>query len=167
MQETRKIVLGGLLACAAAFFQTLPVFLSEAFVILTLFSALPIYIICRISPKIGIASTIASFLLISLFSAHEALFFICTNAPVGISLGCSGHFAINKKSVVFISSITLACTLCVMNFIIGIPIFGTQLPGALLIQLLIIAAFSLVYTLIYLYFCNFIFNKLNRFTKTF
>lgn len=167
MHETKKIVLGGLLACAAAVFQTLPVFLSEAFVILTLFSALPIYIICRINPKIGTTSAIASFLLISLFTTHEALFFIFTNATIGVSLGICSHFSCNKKFIVFISSIALSCTLCIMNFIIGIPIFGAPLPGVFLIQLLIIAVFCLVYNLIYLYFCNFIFKKLSKFTKNY
>lgn len=58
MQNTKTIVLGGLLACLAALFQVLPLFLSEAFVILTIFSSIPIYIICKINPRIGILATI-------------------------------------------------------------------------------------------------------------
>lgn len=67
MNKTKILVTGGLLACLAALFQIVPAALSEAFVILTLFSALPIYLICRMNIRIGLAACIASFILISLF----------------------------------------------------------------------------------------------------
>lgn len=164
MSNTKTIVLGSFLACLAALFQILPIFLSEVFVLLTMFSTIPIYIICRINPKIGVVATIASFLLVSLFSTHEALFFICTNGPVGASIGCCHHFINSKKLTIFISSIIVSCTLSIMNFIIGIPIFGAPLPGKFTVQILIIFIFSFIYNFIYYYFSALIFNKINKYT---
>ncbi len=163
MQSTKTIVLAGLLACLASLFQLLPLFLSEAFVILTIFSSIPIYIICRISPKIGIYAVITSFILISLLSPHEGLFFICTNGPVGASLGCFSHYVSNKQIIIFVSSIILSCTLCIMNFIIGIPIFGTPLSGALIIQVFLIIVISYMYTYVYWYFSQLIYKRIKNF----
>ncbi len=163
MQNTKTIVLAGFLACLAALFQLLPLFLSEAFVILTIFSSIPIYIICRINPRLGITAAITSFILISLLSPHEALFFICTNGPVGASLGCFSHYVRNKQIIIFVSSIILSCTLCIMNFIIGIPILGTPLSGTFIIQVFIIIIFSYIYTYVYWYFSQFIFKRLKGF----
>lgn len=162
MHETKTVVLGGLLACMAVLFQILPLFLSEAFAVLTMFSAIPVYIICRINPRIGISSTMVSFFLISLFTTHEALFFICTNGPIGASLGCCSHITSNKKFIIPISSFILSCTLSIMNFIIGIPIFGAPLPGTLVIQILVILVFSFIYSCIYLHLSNFIFKELAK-----
>lgn len=163
MHNTKLVVLGGILACISALFQILPTFLSEAFIILTIFSALPVYLLCRISPKIGITATIASFVVVSLFSIHESLFFLFTNGPIGASLGCFNHSSDNKKLIISATSIVLCITLCIMNFIIGIPIFGTTLPGTLIVQIIIILAFSLIYSFIYLHFCDFTFRKLKKY----
>lgn len=162
MNKTRTLVLGGLMACLAALFQCLPVFLTEAFVILTMLSALPIYIISKIEPRIGMVALIVSFILIAFFSTHEALFFICTNGPVGAALGILSRHE-NKLWVVLSgSSFVMTISLCVMNFLIGIPIFGAPIPGTLIIQLLILIVFSVIYTFFYFYFCRIIFNKIIR-----
>lgn len=167
MYKTKLMVLGGLMSCIAALFQILPVFLSEAFIILTIFSSMPIYVICRIHPKIGITAAMVSFILISFLSTHEALLFIFTNAPIGISLGSLSHFNSKQLIVVSLTSIILSCSLCILNFIIGIPIFGAQIPGILLIQILIISIFSLIYSFIYFYFSQIIYSKLFIFTNKF
>lgn len=55
-----------------------------------------------------------------------------------MSLGICNCY-IDKKSIIWsISSISLTIALSIMNFGIGIPIFGTQFPGGIIIQLLII-----------------------------
>lgn len=163
MYKTKILVLGALMACISAIFQILPVFLSEAFALLTIFSAIPIYIISRMNPKIGISTAIISFIIISFFSIHEAILFVFTNGTAGAALGCFAYFT-NKKAITLPSSaVILSCTLCFVNFAIGIPVFGAPIPGNHLIQVLIIFAFSLVYCFIYSFLCEFIFKKLRRF----
>ncbi|HYE11030.1 MAG TPA: hypothetical protein VEF53_12700 [Patescibacteria group bacterium] len=163
MNKTKLLVLGSLMACISALFQILPVFLSEAFIILTIFSAIPIYIITRLDPKIGLAAAIISFLLIGTFSIHEALFFLFANGPIGFTLGWCCSFTSRKLLIISISSMILSCTLSFLNFIIAVPIFGTPLSGTLITQILIIFTFSIIYTFIYLYFCQLVFRKLNKF----
>lgn len=163
MNKTKLLVVGALMACIAALFQITPVYLSEAFVILTMFSAIPIFIIAWIKPKIGIAASLASFILISLLSIHEAMIFAFANAPVGIVLGCCSHYTNKKHFIVPIAATVQSCTLIILNFAIGIPIFGVSIPGAQIIQVLIIATFSLVYNFIYLYICGLILGKLKMF----
>jgi hypothetical protein len=125
-------------------------------------SAIPIYIASRINPAAGIMSYLVAAILISFVSTHEAVFFLCTNGAVGVSLGSCRYFKLKLPFVIIISSCILTITLSVMNFGIGIPVFGTQIPGAFIVQLLILLLFSSVYNLIYLLFNDFIFNRLKK-----
>lgn len=72
------------------------------------------------------------------FSIHEGLLFLCTNGIVGLSLGiCS--FYINRKSIIWIiSSVILTTVLSIVNYGIGIPVFGGWIPGKIVIQLVIL-----------------------------
>lgn len=136
---------------------------SEIFVLLTLFSAVPIYIVSRINPKAGVLSYFVASLLVMLISTHEGIFFLCTNGIVGLSLGTCSYYTKKKILIWFISSLILTITLSFMNYVVGIPIFGAKIPGAMIIELVLIFVFSCVYNTIYYYFSNFIFKLLKRF----
>lgn len=136
---------------------------SEIFVLLTLFSAVPIYIVSRINPKAGALSYFVASLLVMLISTHEGIFFLCTNGIVGLSLGTCSYYTKKRILIWFISSLILTITLSFMNYVVGIPIFGAKIPGAMIIELVIIFVFSCVYNTIYYYFSNFIFKLLKRF----
>lgn len=161
--KTKTIIVGASLAGLAALFQLIPVITSEAFVLLTVFSALPIYIIARIDAKAGSLAYLVAASIVTLFSLHEGLFFLCTNGVVGLSLGISNHYLRNKTTIYVIASFILAAALIIMNFIIGIPVFGVKLPISPFAQLIIMLAFSLVYSAIYYNFANFIFKILSRY----
>ena len=62
--KTKYIILGGLLAVISAILQCIPAFLSEAFIFLTVLSTIPIYIIAKKQPTLGILSYIIAFILI-------------------------------------------------------------------------------------------------------
>lgn len=162
MMNTKTVSIGSLFAAISAIFQLTPIFLSEMLVFLTIFSALPIYIISRINPKAGILSYFAASMLVMLLSIHEALFFLCTNGIVGISLGICSHYTKLKAVTLFLSSGALTITLSIMNYGIGIPVFGNNIPGVMLIQIIIIFIFSLIYNTFYYYFSNSIFNHLKN-----
>lgn len=165
MYKTKILVLGALMACISALFQIIPVFLSEAFVMLTVFSAIPIYIISRMNLKIGIATGIISFVIISFFSMHEALFFIFTNGTVGVSLGCITHYTSRKVILLPLAAAILSAALSILNFAIGIPIFGAPIPGSEIVQMLIIFTFAFIYCFIYSFLCELVFKKLRRFAN--
>lgn len=149
--NTKTIVIGSLLAAIAAIFQLIPVFLTEGLVFLTILSAIPIYLISIINPKVGLLSYIITGILVMIFSIHEGLFFLCTNGVVGMSLGISSYYTKKKLIIWAISSITLTISLSIMNYGIGIPIFGFKIPGGIPIQVVILFVFSLIYNIIYYY----------------
>lgn len=162
MMNAKTIVIGALFAVIAALFQLIPTLLSEVFVFLTVFSALPIYIVSRINPKAGTLSYFVAGMLILLLSIHEGLFFLCTNGIVGISLGVCSYYTKKKSIIWLLSSFILTITLSVMNYGIGIPVFGSKIPGAMMIQVAIIFLFSMIYNILLYYFLRFIFNFLKR-----
>lgn len=165
--KTRTIVIGALFATIAALFQLTPVFFSEFFIFLTIFSAIPIYIISRINPKAGVLSYFVASMIVMTFSVHEGLFFLCTNGIVGLSLGiCSNHIQ-NKFIIWILSSFTLTIALSIMNYGIGIPVFGGKIPGVMIVQIGIIFLVSTVYNIFYYYFTSFIFKTLQKHVKSY
>ena len=162
MINTRTIIIGSLFAVIAALFQLIPTFFSEIFVFITIFSAVPIYIVSRINPKAGVLSYIVSSMIIMILSVHEGLFFLCTNGIVGISLGICSYYIRSKAITWFLSSFILTITLSIMNYGIGIPVFGGDIPGVMINQIAIIFFFSIIYNILYFYFSSFIFNILKK-----
>lgn len=163
MLNTKTVLIGALLAAIAAIFQLIPVLFSEIFVFLTIFSAVPIYIVSRINPKAGVLSYFVASMLVMLLSIHEGLFFLCTNGIIGISLGICSYYTKKKAVSWFLSSLLLTTALSIMNYVIGIPVFGIKIPGGMIIQLLIIFLFSMIYNIFYYYFSSSIFNLIKRF----
>lgn len=162
MINTKSIVIGALLSAIAALFQIIPVLLSEIFVFLTMLSAVPIYIVSRINPRVGVLSYLVATMIIMLFSVHEASLFLCTNGIVGISLGTCGYYKKQRAITLLISPLILTITLSILNYGVGIPIFGGKIPGVLAIQLGIIFFFSLLYNVVYYYFATYVFNLLKN-----
>jgi hypothetical protein len=162
-----RIALGGLMACTAALIQTVPVFLSEAFVLVTIFSAVPIFLISLIHPKTGLAVVLASFLLIVAFSAHEALLFLFTNGPAGFTLGCCSHYTGRVLLIVCVSAVVLSGCLGILNYLIGISVFGVAMPGTLAVQLLIIFVFSFSYSFLFYRLCRAVLKRINKFLTIF
>jgi hypothetical protein len=163
MINTKTVVMGALFAAIAAMFQLIPVFLSEVFVFLTIFSAVPIYIISRINPKAGVLSYFVASMLVMFLSIHEGLFFLCTNGIIGISLGICSYYTKMKPFTWFLSSLVLTITLSIMNYGLGIPVLGSRIPGNMIIQIVILFIVSAIYNILYYYFLNWIFNLLKRF----
>lgn len=162
MSRTKLIVLGAFCISLAVVFQIIPVLFSEIFVFVTMLSALPIYMIAKMNPKIGVAGYITAAILITLFSVHEGMFFLCTNGVVGLALGGT-HYYTNKRSIIFsISAILLTLALSMMTFIIGIPVFGFVINANIFIQVCILLIFSLVYSIFYFYVSNLVFKIINK-----
>ena len=160
--KTKTLVIGALLAVITALFQVMPGLFSEMFIFFTIFSAVPIYIVSRINPKAGVLSYFVAGMLVMIISTHEALFFLCTNGVIGVSLGVCRYYTNRKTIICIISSLALTITLSIMNYGIGIPVFGTKIPGGMIIQLFIIFLLSSVYNIIYYYFSDFIFRILKK-----
>jgi len=162
MNRTKNIVIGAFMATLAAIFQTLPVLFSEAVVILTILSAVPIYTASRIKPALGVLSYFVASVLVLFVSAHEALFFLCTNGIIGVMLVSCRYYKQKKPIILLISSLAMTISLSFMNYIIGIPVFGVALPGVIIVQIILILLFSFTYNFIYLLFADFLFKRIKK-----
>lgn len=162
VMKTKIIVVGSLFATIAALFQLTPVFFSEFFIFMTIFSAIPIYIVSRINYKAGILSYFVAAMIVMTLSVHEGLFFLCTNGIVGLSLGICSNYTEKKPIIWFTSALMLTIALSIMNYGIGIPVFGGKVPGAMVVQIGIIFLVSMVYNIFYYYITSFIFQKLQK-----
>jgi len=165
MVKPKLIAIGGILTGLAVIFQITPVIFSEIVVFLTVLSALPVYVMTRVGSRAGAIVLAAVFILTMLFSVHEALFFICTNGPVGFGIGICHGRNLTAPLTALLTGLLLTLALSFMNYIIGIPVFGTDLPGQTIIQILIIFSFSVVYSFFYSYIASLTFRFINRFSS--
>jgi hypothetical protein len=162
MSSTKRITVLVVLTFFTVLFQIIPVVFSHKYVLLTLFSALPIYLITRTSGPMGLVAFVAAGILIFGISSHEGLFFLFANGPVGLVLGLGEHFSKRDLTAAFLTAITLTITLSLLNFVIGIKVFGTSIPGSLGVQILIIFLFSFIYSVIYSYMAGFVYRLLRK-----
>ena len=71
-------------------------------------------------------------------STHEILFFLCTNSVVGTSPGVYRYYS-NRKAIIFsISSLALTIALSIIDYGIGITVFGTIIVEGMMTQLVIL-----------------------------
>jgi len=162
LSNTKIIVVGAFLICLSVLFQLIPVVFSEALVLATIFSGVPIYIISKLKIKIGVAAYIVSAIIIMLVSVHEGVFFLCSNGAIGLSLGICHNRTDNKLAIYSISAVVLAAALSIMNFIIGIPIFGFRLPVSAFREIVIIFTFSFFYSIFYFFIIRLLVKLLNK-----
>lgn len=161
MKSSKYISICGLCIFFAILFQIFPVLFSELFMFITVFSTIPIYIISRLKPRLGIGALIISGVVILFFSINQGLFFFFVHGSIGISLGVGGYYFNSKSIVTGASGLFLASTLSILNFGLNLSIFGSGIPGSTIIQIIIIIAFSLVYSFMYLNLLDYSFEIFN------
>lgn len=162
MSSTKKTTVLVVLTVFTVLFQIIPAIFSHKYVLLTMFSALPIYLITRISGPMGLIAFVAAGISIFGISSHEGLFYLFTNGPVGLVLGLGEHFSKRDLTAAFLTAITLAITLSLLNFVIGIKVFGTDIPGPLGVQILLIFLFSFMYCIMYSFMADFVYRLLRK-----
>lgn len=160
--KIKYLTIGAILAAITALIQLVPFFFSEMFVLVTMLSAIPIYIIARLNLRTGILTYLVAGALILLFSVHEGLLFYFTNGFIGVSLGCLCNRFQRITLIWPISTLMFAAALIALNYGIGIPVFGGDLPGNSIIQVLLLLGFSFLYNILFFYAAGYIFQRLKR-----
>ncbi len=163
MSTSKPLAYAGILVLLAVLLQLVPVILTEAFILVTMLSALPIYILARTNINYGILGFLTAVILISLFNTHEGVIFLLANGPVGLGLGICSHYVKKDTNTAVIIGSILAVTLIILNYGIGIPVFGGPIPGSIVFQVIILWVFSVLYSRIYLYAADYIHKTLGRF----
>lgn len=160
MNRTKIIALGIIMAAVATIIQGIPVFLSEAFALLTLASAIPVYTASRSNPISGAISYAVTFVLLLFLDSGEALNFLLTNGVVGLSHGITSNFKIKKIPALGISSVALTITSAIMNFGLDTPVLGVVLPGSGLIQLVLMLVIAVGYNFGFHILADVVYQKL-------
>jgi hypothetical protein len=162
MSGAKKIAILAILTVFTILIQIIPAISSHKYVLLTMFSALPIYLITRTSGPMGLIAFVAAGILIFGISSHEGLFFLFTNGPVGLVLGLGWYFKKGNLAASFFSGLILTITLSLLNFVIGIKVFGANIPGWMGVQILLIFLFSFIYSAIYSLMAGFVYRLLRK-----
>ena len=162
---SKKIAYGAILTTIAIILELTAAFSGEVLVIITVFTALPVYLSCRIDKVIGVAGYFAVLILLLIFSPHQGIFFAFLNGLLGLVLGITGGSFNNKIISVIFSAMALAGGVFALIYIFGIAVFGMALPENILIRVWIVLVFCIIYTTLYQLLAGFIFERLKTIIK--
>ncbi|WFR59293.1 hypothetical protein QA584_09460 [Anaerocolumna sp. AGMB13025] len=160
MDRIKIVVVGVVMAAVATIIQSIPAYLSESFALLTLFSSVPIYTAARTNPVSGAISYIATAILVFFSSADQALYFLFANGVVGASLGATNYFKLNKPITLAASTGALSLTSGILDFGFKQPFLGVDLPGNLIVKIIILIGASFAYNFGYSIFADFVYKKI-------
>ncbi len=160
--DYRMISTGGLFIAIAVMCQTCPAVFSEAFVLVSLLSALPVYVASRLVPKLGVMVFLGTAMVTFFISFHEGLFFVLTNGPFGLILGIV-HGCLKKYLVAWITSGgALAGTMLILDNVFKVQVFGYPLGLDLFSKFVFFLGFALIYSNLYLRGADLLYRKLER-----
>jgi hypothetical protein len=142
-------------------FQSAPRILGESFALAVYLCGLPVYIATRFNCIYGTAVYLAAAAILLYLNTGEALFFICTNGFIGLSLGIlKYHFKSNYIIPAF-SALLVNIVLFIVNYFFKINIFSNFTYKTPVTQALALFPFLYIYCLVYLRLSMFA-NKLLR-----
>jgi hypothetical protein len=78
---------------------------------------------------------------------------------VGLSLGIAEYYIENKFYIGLISGSFLTISLGIMTYLLDILVFGTNIPGNISVQLIIMFGFSSLYCSIFNIILDFIYKR--------
>ncbi len=160
MRKVKYLTIGGLCTALAVLFQVMPVFLTEAALPLSILSIIPIYFVTRLNSRIGFQAYMASGLLIMFITVHEGLIFFFANGIAALSLATFTNQRSSKILCIVLSTMVLTCSLLILNFAIGFPLFGGDLSISYVYQSLLILIVAFIYCILMGYLCEFTFRIL-------
>lgn len=155
------ISIGGIFTALAVLFQSSPVFLPGIGLILSPFATLPIALAALVSAYSGILAFLVSGFILLLINPQEAVIFLLTTGPLGLTLGLSYTKGIIPS--IGIPGGILFVGIIIMTHIAGISVFGSMvLKSSPIIDALVFILFSVIYSGIWLLILRFILKVLKR-----
>lgn len=165
MPNKRLLVIIILLTGLSVVLQGLPRILGEVFLFAAMLSGLPIYSAVRLNWFCGLLAYLAAAYLPSLRNTGEALFFLCTNGIIGLSLGITRGFFKDIFIPPIPSTLIVITMLHAVNNLLEISIFGYMPAKAPLEQAFLLFFPIYVYCLIYLKLAVFTDNLLHKYIE--
>lgn len=134
----------------------------EALVIITVFSALPVFILTKKNIKWGLLSYSVVTVLLSIINFHQMLFFIFTNGLIGICLGVSCNLKIKKCCAPVIAAVFTTGGMNILSIILGINFFNF-FGSYILLNELIICILLVIYCSLYLWGADKIYKHIEKY----
>lgn len=139
-----------ILTLLAAALQSAPGILGDTFSFVVILSGLPVYIAARFNWAYGTAVYLAAAGILVSMNTYEALFFICTNGFIGLSLGILKYHFKRNYTVSAISALITGVILFIINYFFEISIFGYLTFKTPVTQALALFPLLYIYCFIYL-----------------
>lgn len=139
----RAILTGGVLAALAFLFQSSPVWLSGAGLVLRFFATLPVALASALSLPLGVVVYISAAFPLILISPQEAAVFLLATGLSGLTIGFTRTKGQPRR--VLLCAAALFVGLLALTNLALVPVFGGLTPQTALGQLFFFALFSLAY----------------------
>lgn len=152
--KTRILTACALMTAITLVLETTAALCGEPMVIITIFSALPIYISTRLNIKGGIISYCTTALLLGFLSPHQMVFFAFTNGLIGISLGICHCKQLRHIATLIIPAILMTAGLWLTAVLLNIM--------NVLFARWWIFTICLIFCVGYTALCNFLLEKIYR-----
>ena len=162
MLNKRVIVFCIILVVLTAALQAAPRIFGNAFDFAVILSGLPVYIAARFNCAVGISVYLAATILSAYMNTGEAIFFICTNGFIGLSLGIIKYRFKSTYTIPAISALIIILILFIINYSFGINILGNSTFKTPISQALALFPILYVYCLLYLKLAMFADNLIHR-----
>ena len=163
MLNKRVLISCLILAVSAAALQTIPRILGPAFVFTGILSGFLVYFAAQLNWFLGFAVYLTASALSASMDMGEAVFFICTNGIIGLSLGIIKDRFKNIYLVPVLSALLVTVMLCIVNYLFGINSFGYSAPKALIPQALTLFLPLYIYCFICLKLAMSAYNLLHKY----
>ncbi len=161
LKKTYIICCGGILTGIAVLFQSAPVFLPAIGMALSPLSSLPMLLAAIIYIPMGLVVLFLSAIIIFIVSPQEAIIFLLTTGPFGITIGC----LLYRKGWIFtllLSTISLFSGIVILTYIVEIPAFGSLSKAFSLIMILFYLIFSFLYSCLWTFCTRKFISKLRK-----
>jgi hypothetical protein len=157
----KKLMFAALLAAIAAVFQSFGGLLPAIGYLLSPFSTLPIMLAMLASFRSGVLTYILTICLLLVMEPSELVIFPFTTGLLGLGLGWTFLSIKHPLGIVITNGALLCIGICIPLYGFGFPIFGSYVsPSFTLIPIVVLSAFSLLYSWIWFKFGLFILRKI-------
>ena len=162
--STKRLLFMALMAALAAILQSAGGLLPAIGIAISPFATAPIMIVTLLSLRSGVFTYIVTILLLVILEPSELIIFPFTTGLLGLGLGWAFYKLRKRFEVVLTNGLLLCIGICIPLFVLGFPVFGPTFSSSFnLIVLLLIFAFSLLYSWIWMELSLFILRRLRAF----
>ncbi|WP_301243827.1 hypothetical protein [Sporosarcina highlanderae] len=158
-----KMMFAALMSALAAVLQSAGGFLPGVGFFISPLATAPVLMATLITFRWGSMSYLLTIFLLVLIQPSELFIFPFTTGVLGIALGWALRTQSNRLNAIFVGGIALFIGICIPLYVLGFPVFGPGVSSFNWTTIIIILAFSQIYSWIWLEFGLLLIRRLKRF----